>query len=551
MKAPFRNPFIRMGLLILAMVTAFLLGRLHGAAQFDTANQKPVEAKRPKTPLELASIKNLTPEQRKQLNSIKLGNVTLSRDQMGRFYVDGEDLSMLAMTDPKEALALLAKLPHGAMTSDAYRSVFNKWASNPQTTALAAAAAAELPQSPDKTSALIGVADAWVSQDPKAALDWASGLVGVNGSAFREALVATSQMDPALAAQYVGMLPKATARNDVILTIAQSWANGSKGDPGATLDWLDQVATGTTYDRAVQSIFFNFARTDPSTGAALVDKLIDPVDRSTAISQLSQSWSRNDPGATLDWLQTLPSTDSVASAAALSSVLTNWSKRDLQSAVNYVDGVTDPAVFQTVAPLLAPAMARQDPQAALSWVNGFPDSAAKSQAISGVLTTMAATDFSGAWNYASNLPTGAGRDGAMDSLVSTLSSRDPAQAAALLGQLGSDAAVLSATTTVASNWAQRDPAGLTAWINTQPTGDLRDAAVVQYVSNQAAKDPAAAFAMANTIANQTTRTTYVKSAIVQMAKKDMTAATQAIQTANIQDAQRQNILMTITQVPGK
>ncbi len=564
MNAPFRNPFIRTALLAGAMTTAYFIGRAHEADLAAAAYAKQTKTRQEQwrlahTPLALAAIKNLSLEERSrlQLNTVKLGSSTLAMDRGGNFYVDGEDLGKLAKLDPNQALALLAKLPHGKMTSEAYQSFFKQWiAADPDATALITTTATELPQGPEKTSALSAVAVAWAQQDPKAALDWASGLDEANASALGNTLAYVSGSQPALAAQYIQDITNADERNKLILHIAQSWGNANwntldRTDTSATLDWLDQVATGATYDAAVNSVFWSYGYINPAAGAALVDKINDPQDRSGAIKTLSLDWAVSKPGAVLDWLQTLPDDDSAIRGTMLATTFTTWSKKNPDAATSYVEGITDPQLFTTLAPALAPAMAKDDPQAALNWVNGFPDSAAKTQAISGVLATMAVNDFTDAWNYAANLPTGTARDGAMDSLVSTLSGTNPAQAATLLGQLGSDAAVLSATTTLAFNWAKSDPAGLSTWINTQPAGNLRDTAVEQYVSIQVGRDPAAAVALANTIADDATRMAYVKDSVLQMAKKDLAAATQAVQTANIAEAQRQNILLLLSQAPGK
>ncbi len=564
MNALFRNPFIRSALLAAAMGTAYLIGQSLTPVNLDETGGrqykvKKVGPRRPQTALEMASIKNQPAEMQsmRQMTTFKFGNTALSMDQMGRFYIGDTELMMLMWQDPKQALDLMAKLPHGELTSTMYRSAFQEWAaSNPANGAKAAEAAATLPSGPERLSAEIGLADGWANHDPKSALDWAAALPEADNAALKETITAASQKDPALAAQYVDKLTDASVRNKTILALADNWGNGywanrNIQDPGATLDWLDQVATGATYDKAVQSIFTQFARNDPATGASIVGKLTDPIDRKSIIAQLSQSWGAHDPSAALAWVQSLPASDAIAQSAAMTSIVSSWSKTDLPAAAAFVQTATDPNVFLTVAPTLAPAMAKEDPQAALTWVNGFPDSPAKAQAVSGVLATVAATDFSSAWNYATALPAGLSRDGAMDSLVSTLSKSNPAQAASLLSQLGSDAATLSATQSVATNWAAKDPAALTAWISAQAAGPVRDTAVVQFVKAQATNDPAAAFALANTIADQPDRATQVKAAVLEMAKKDLPAATQAAQAADLTNSQRQNLLILLSQAPGK
>ncbi len=564
MQAVFRNRFLRLALLIAAMVTGYFLGRQRGMGQAEALvgqeeHARWLQTKKARTSLEQASLKNLPPETRKamRLNNLKLGKVSLSVDQQSNFYIDGVDLSILARIDPEQGLALLAKLPNGAMAGDAYRTFFSQWlAAHPDDPAAIAAAALALPAGPNKTNALSGFAQSWARTAPKDALEWAAGLGGAEAGAFKDTLMAVTLENPRLAAEYVGKFPLADTRNDLILAIAQKWGNGDwarkqKDDTMAALDWLNEVATGATYDKAVERIFWSYGYTDPVTGTQLLDKLTDPQDRSTAIDHLSIDWAVGHPADSMNWLQTLPETDAVARDKALAAAFAYWTKKDPAAARDYIAGIADQALYAKLAPTLAPALARDNPQAALDWVNGFADGPAKTQAVSGVLATMAQTNFDGAWGYAAAMAPGPGREGAMGGLISTLSTSDPKRAVGLLEQLDSDAALTHAVNTIAFNWAQSDPAGLTGWINKQPPGVGRDIMIWQYVNIQAAKDPTASLALANTTAQDNTRTAEVKMIVLQLAKTNLPAATQAANTANLPDAERQNLLLLLSQASGK
>jgi hypothetical protein len=564
MKAAFRHRFIRVGLPAMAMVTAYFLGQLRGVEQVNAAADQEEKARlaqyhRTHTPLALASIKNLSPDALLglRMNSVKLGSHTVSLGAQGRYYVDGEDLGKLAKLDPRQALALLAALPHGKMTSEAYRYFFQQWSDlGPEETAKAVAAAAELPQGPEKIGVVTGLAVVWAKQDPAGALDWVAGLGDANVPALVNTLALVSNTQPALAAQYVQKIADTELRNKAILDIAARWGQANwntleRTDTAATLAWLDQVATGAVYDQAVDKIFWSYGYMQPREGAALVNQLTDPKDRSIAIATLSIDWATGHPGDALDWLRTLPDSDSAARDPALKAALALWSKKNPDAASAYLTGLNDPALFTTLAPTIAPDLARRDPQVALNWVNGFPDSPEKTQAVSGVLATMAATDFDGAWNYAANLPPGPGRDGAMDSILSTLSRTDAAQAAARLDQLDSAAAQESASATVTAYWARQNPAALAEWIGTQPAGVVRDEAIAQYLDVQIAKNTTTALALVNTLSNEAMRGAGIRSVVLVLAKSDLPAARQAVQTANLTEAQRQSLLILLSQSSGK
>jgi hypothetical protein len=501
------------------------------------------------------------PSPNARLTNYSVGKYKVSVDILGNYYIDGLNVSMMMMTEPTRAMALLAKLPMGDQTVAAYLSAFRSWAGAYSPTATngskAAAAAAALPPGPARESALEGVALGWARGDPKDALTWASTLPSSDSGVLKDALINAGFKDPALAAQYIGNLTDATARSQAILAISNSWAttkfNGAPGynptpdDPAAALAWLDQVATGTAYDTAVKNIFADLAQTDPAAGAALVANITDPFDRSAAIAQMAQRWSASSPQDALAWAASLPDSDATARDAALQSIVASWSGKDLSAAAAFAQSTLSPAAMLTVTPALAKVMAQTDPQGALTWVSSLPDSAAKDQATSNILVGEANSDFSTAWNYAQAMPAGNGRTGAMSSLISTLAKNDPAQAAALSSANGGGLAISA----IATNWSKQDPQAASAWINTLPPGGDYDTAATQFALAQMSKDPSTSFNFANSIANNNSRSYYVGEVINSWAAKDPDAALAAAQTANIPDKTRQVLIQKINLAAGK
>jgi hypothetical protein len=230
-------------------------------------------------------------------------------------------LADLAKGDPNLAMAALANLPDGPQVQSAYRSVFLAWAKVNGNGPAAAAAAFALPPGADRTQALTGVVDGWIGRNAnpdlsvtQAALDWASGLPPADSNVvLNNALNAVVKQDPALAAQYVDKLTDASVRNKAIQSLARSWAvpvspqEIQHQDPSAALDWLNQVATGETYDTNVEYIF---SKLNPATAAPLVNKVTEPGVRETVITTVANALGKTDPQAALTWLQTLPTSDS-------------------------------------------------------------------------------------------------------------------------------------------------------------------------------------------------------------------------------------------------
>jgi hypothetical protein len=223
---------------------------------------------------------------------------------MGQYFIDDRNIGLMLMTDSARALAELAKLPPGSLAAEAYRGSFRIWAGmNPKFSPQAAAQAFALPPGVNRTQALEGVAIGWANRDPQGDLAWAGNLPPEDVSALAEAVKITGKTQPMLAAPFVDKLTDATSRNAAIGVIAQSMA---QNDPAGTLSWLDQVATGATYDNAVQNLFANLAGRDPAQAVGLMDKLPEDTTQLVDTNTLFATWIKQDSKAFLDWLAVQP-----------------------------------------------------------------------------------------------------------------------------------------------------------------------------------------------------------------------------------------------------
>ncbi len=388
--------------------------------------------------------------------------------------------------DPKGGLEKLAKLPTGAKTQEMYRDAFATWARNSADAPDAAAAALALPAGLERTAALKGLTEGWAESDAKASLDWATSLLASEPNLLEQAMIAVGSQNndswqPALAAQYLDKLPDASARNQAIKIIGTYWGNGfyTGGEgtgPADALAWLDQVATGETYDSTVTAIFSGLGQVNPIAAANLIDKVTEPDVRSAVLTRLLTYWSAN-PEAALSWAQNLPDTDQAERDQALPLIINNMAESDPVAAAAFVQNSPNPAIFQQNIASIAQNFASVDPQAALAWTNSLPDGDVKNKALSSVLVSMSASDFTAAWNDAANLTDTETATTILGNLVGNLAKKNPAQAAAQLGQLPTEAAQISATSSIASTWALADSAGFSAWVNTLPPGSQHDAAV--------------------------------------------------------------------------
>jgi hypothetical protein len=487
-----------------------------------------------------------------------------------RDQITGQIFSSLAKKDPDLARQELAKLPPGPQAQADYESFYHALADDAKSAPVVADEAFNLPAGPERTAALDGVARGWAYHDVHAMLDWAGGLPLTDSGVLKQALLdvgAGGLFDipqPQLAAQYLDKLGDAAARNEVIEHLAGimvvasrsgdqlqtiSFGSFSGPDQGPTdqyigdqttsldrastaLDWLNQVATGATYDQAAQNIFASLSEydDDPQMVANLLDKVSAPDVRDTLLANVAGQWGQDDPQAALTWAQALPATEAAARTAALNSIVESWGEDDPKAALTWVEtqpatmfkdalntivgnwalddpaavaaflqNFPDPSLFSQSAEDIAINLAEAQPAAALAFAQSLPASEEKNKALGTVLSTIAQSNFPTAWQDALNLPADSSRDAAMSSLISDETDRDPTKAAGLIGQIADANTQIEATTKLAQTWAQNDPQAATTWVNGLPPGAQRDAATAQLVSAQMSADPVAALALANSI----------------------------------------------------
>jgi hypothetical protein len=238
--------------------------------------------------------------------ALALSKIELIDDPRTRNDATGRIYGLWLETQTQQGLAALAQLPDGKQTQAYYLQAFQTWAEgNPAFPPLAAAAALSLPPGPDQEQALDGVATSWAQvYDPQAVLNWASGLQPANPAALYFAVVEASAKAPNLAAQYVNQLTDTSAQSTAIQNIS---VNMTKTDPTATLAWLDQVATGETYDNSVAKLISTVVVKNSTLASTLMSQVTKPgVSDAVSATLAGSNWARVFPRDAAAWLKTLP-----------------------------------------------------------------------------------------------------------------------------------------------------------------------------------------------------------------------------------------------------
>ncbi len=453
-----------------------------------------------------------------------------------------EILGTMSLTNPQGAMDLLHQMPAGQQSTYALSNILGSWALVDP--AAASAAAFNLPATEARNNALASIAGEWAELDPQAALDFANSLPAgrVRERAVQE-MMWSSKQDLALIANTISAWPDDNTRNDLIRSLSWNWA---MQDPAAALTWIGNIATGRTYDQAVNYALQKLDSTAPTDAAAFIGQMADASTRDGAITQLAGAWAQSDLDGALTWAQALPATDGKARGSALNQAMANWETNDPTGAAAYIDqNLRNDPNFNSVANQLANKWVAADPSAALAWASSLPPGQAQTDSLATIFGNFTKADPTSAWAQVQQLPDGEARNKAMGTVVSTWSNQDPAQAAAQLGTLPAGVVLDDATSSVASNWVSQNPADALQWVGTLPAGSARDGAVSAIIDAQSENDLPGAFALAASIGDPTQQENHLNDVVSQWAKKDLAAATSAVESATLTDQQRTNLLKTI------
>ncbi|MCH2329921.1 MAG: hypothetical protein MK312_00060 [Roseibacillus sp.] len=208
----------------------------------------------------------------------------------------------LSQQDPQEALRMAATLDDNAR-GDAYESI----------------------------------AASWAISDYAAADQWINSLSEGQGKVRFAAIESLANASPSQAARETTKLPAGEERDDLVAEVSSEWArqdapaafewlteSGSEGaveegsgrvvgalsreDPERVLDYIDSQDAGEVRDNAVQGYVYGNRDAPAAETIRLAETISGEDDRQRAVTRVAYEWAREDPEATLQYLET---TDSI------------------------------------------------------------------------------------------------------------------------------------------------------------------------------------------------------------------------------------------------
>lgn len=175
------------------------------------------------------------------------------------------------------------------------------------------------------------IAAEWAKQDPNAALLWAQGLEGNDGTqATVGVLSEIAKNDPSKAAGMAVSLDDA-ARSKAYESIATEWA---RKDWKATESWLNTL-NGEEKDQATMSAVRGLAGTNPTLAAEKLAAMPEGENRDRITDDVAGAMARENPQDAVKWLEANASED--AQRNSMREVVSTWTMSDPKAARTWID----------------------------------------------------------------------------------------------------------------------------------------------------------------------------------------------------------------------
>jgi hypothetical protein len=221
-----------------------------------------------------------------------------------------------------------------------------------------------------------------------------------------QALERWLQLDPAAAADWIGGRTDASPRDAALV------AGALLPNAAALNAYCDQLPDGTFKEAVLTDAGLQILPRDPAEAMALARRLGPGPGQTNLLETLAYDWTTRDPTAALNWMmgvhdpalrESLVAMGAKAVAVSDPSLAANW----------LAAGVQSPEVYRSTALALAETWVDRSPAEAAAWVAQLAPGAARQGAVDVILRHWLATDPDAARRWIAGLPE---RDGILQAL---------------------------------------------------------------------------------------------------------------------------------------
>lgn len=174
------------------------------------------------------------------------------------------------------------------------------------------------------------IAAEWAKSNPEAALAWAQTLKGNDKDQAMTSVVRELAMTNPQKAVQLASTMEGDAKTNAYESIASQW--GAKNFTEAEA-WI-KTLPADQQDAAMASAIRSLANQDPQTASTKIAAMADGDAKNRAISEVVDSWSRENPKAAAAWLS---SQNTEASGRAMRDLMGNWARQDDAGALSYLN----------------------------------------------------------------------------------------------------------------------------------------------------------------------------------------------------------------------
>jgi hypothetical protein len=413
-------------------------------------------------------------------------------------------VAVLARTQPQQSWEAVARISDPLARIAFQKAVVTTWA--PQEPDRAFATVQAMPRSWQRRQ-LLEEATAQIAQrDPTYALELVKGLESTNANSLRLTVALEwVKFDPAGAAQWVETL-EPQAQGEVAYQVgdafvaqqpeaALAWALRIAHSPGRNLwshlvgelarqnrDQAWQLAQSAENPaqrmRASGAVIRTIASTDPALAATYLEKIPPGAPRSQIAAQVGNDVSFTEPALALAWLESIG--DSDIRVAVANSMAVNLARSDVETAAKLMDRVPKEARRQWMN-AVAMAYANADPVRGGEWLARQRD--VPGSIVANFAANISAIDPETTLDVINRFDEKQ-RQAALMGVLPKMAQQAPEAAARMVDDIADRRVRAQVTGRVATIWARYDEAAARKWVTSLPWGDPRDQGLEALVNNQ-------------------------------------------------------------------
>lgn len=312
----------------------------------------------------------------------------------------------------------------------------------------------------------------WAELDPTAAMAF-SGTMGMAGGFVRPTILQSwASVDPANAAKYYAENPREFAMMDMMGggrgpmggqgASSIIAAEWARQDPGAALEWANSLTNGK--GDAMNAVVGEVAKTDPRKAAEMIGKM-DPADRAGAYRSVAEQYGALDFAEAQTWIRSLPAD---AQADAMESAIEGLSNKNPDEASKQVALMKEGDSKDDLVEVVVGDLARTDTQAAVDFLKAQTSENAQRESMRPLMPALVAKNPIAALALVNSYQPGPVRDSAATAYVWSNSKGEPEEVIQVAASITNEEERSRTMGVAAMRWMREDSAAAKAYVESSP-----------------------------------------------------------------------------------